>query len=564
MKVPVMIGTTMSPVPTRIYVLVVVLYLFTYLAPLGMRPLIIPDESRYAETPREMVASGDWIVPRLNGVRYFEKPVLGYWLNALSIRLLGENRFAVRLPAALAAGLTALLVFMLVRRYGNDEWGAVFSSGMFLTTLFVYAVGTFAVLDMPLTLFLTGANICFYFAYREQGGRRRLLEACFGGFCGLAFLTKGFLAFAVPVVTIVPFMFWEKRWRELFTMVWIPLLTAVFVALPWGIAIHLREPDFWRFFFWHEHVQRFFSDHAQHPEAFWFFVPVLIACLLPWTFVLPAAIAGLRKREFLGDSFLRYCLCWFIFPFLFFSASRGKLATYILPCFPPLAVLMAVGLLRYLDGTRRRVFNAGAYAGAGLVTLLSTVLIIHECIGLELLPVYNDGKCHRWILAGFALFFWGGAFLLSGVFRETGHKLLSFCLGPVVFMAVAGFIFPAEAGARKAPEEFLEKYAKTLVPGTRVAVDHNLVRAVCWVWKRQDLLVIDDPGELEYGLEQPDARGRHLTVEQLADLIRTLQPGQCLVLAVLDKHFRRWEEQLPPAKYTDTRQGFIYAEFSIE
>ncbi|MDZ7696997.1 MAG: glycosyltransferase family 39 protein [Deltaproteobacteria bacterium] len=110
--------------------------------PLGMRPMTVPDESRYSEIPREMIASGDWVVPRLNGVRYFEKPVLGYWVNALSIRLFGQNRFAVRLPAALATGLTALMAFFLVRRFAEDHVAPLLAAAAYLTCLLVFALGS--------------------------------------------------------------------------------------------------------------------------------------------------------------------------------------------------------------------------------------------------------------------------------------------------------------------------------------------------------------------------------------------------------------------------------------
>lgn len=545
----------------RLYAIAIGLYVLAYLVPLGLRPLIIPDETRYAEVPREMLASGDWIVPRLNGVRYFEKPVLGYWLNAASIGVFGENRFAVRLPCALSAGLTALLLFGLVRRYGKDGTSAVLSAGILLGTAFFYGVGTFAVLDMPLTLFLTGAMVCFFFAYRHQGRQRRFYEALFGAFCGLAFLTKGFLAFAVPVVVIVPFMFWEKRWRELFTMAWVPIAAAVLISLPWGIAIHAHEPDFWRFFFWHEHVKRFLSDDAQHAEAIWFFLPVVLGGLLPWTLVLPAGVAGLKQRGFRHDTLLRYCVCWFLFPFLFFSMSRGKLPPYILPCFPPLAFLMASGLQAYFGEKRRKLFDVGAYVGAAIFALAVLVVVVHEVAGLELLPLYGAGETYKLVLAGVGLLAWAAALLAAGRSHGDGRKLLLFALGPVVFMIASGLVFPNEAKDRKAPEEFLARHADAVTPETIIVVDPRLVRAVCWLWKRDDVFVIVGLGELKYGLEQPDATGRFLSLEQLADMLGRSGLNGHVVLVAKAKHFREWESVLPQPTRLDIAQGFAFAEF---
>ncbi|MDZ7696998.1 MAG: phospholipid carrier-dependent glycosyltransferase [Deltaproteobacteria bacterium] len=175
----------------------------------------------------------------------------------------------------------------------------------------------------------------FFYATREgRGAKHRLWMALFGGFCGLAFLVKGFLAFAVPVVTVVPFMLWERRMNRVLKASWIPILAAVLVVLPWALMIHLREGDFWNYFFWTEHISRFLSPiPGQHPKPFWYFIPVLIGGLLPWVALMPAAVMGVGRR-WRQDAFIRFLFCWFFFPFLFFSASSGKLIPYILPCFP--------------------------------------------------------------------------------------------------------------------------------------------------------------------------------------------------------------------------------------
>ncbi len=202
--------------PKKISIVVVILFVLLYMLPLGIRPMIIPDESRYAEIPREMIASGDWVVPHLNGLRYFEKPVMGYWLHALSLLLFGENAFGVRFPSALAAGISGMTVFVLTR------YMLGYSSGMpaaviFLTCLEVFALGVFSVLDGILSMFITGAMTLFFMAYSETLIlRKNILLALFGLLCGFAFLTKGFLAFAVPVITVVPFMIWEGRFKEVF------------------------------------------------------------------------------------------------------------------------------------------------------------------------------------------------------------------------------------------------------------------------------------------------------------------------------------------------------------
>ena len=285
-----------------------ILFMVAYILPLGIRPMVIPDETRYAEISREMLDTGDWIVPKLDGLRYFEKPVLGYWVKAISIKLFGENAFAIRLPSALAAGLSALLIFFLVRRFAGGLPNGLLASAAFLTCVEVFVVGILCVLDSLLSLFVTVAIISFYFAYMAENSRKKMIYlALFGIGCGLAFLTKGFIAFAVPFVTIVPFVLWDRQSKGLLKLSWIPILTFALVALPWCIMIYLRENDFWRYFFWEEHVRRFFSDDAQHAEPFWFFVLVLAGGALPWTAVFPVIVAGLKKTQ-LKDPFLRFRL----------------------------------------------------------------------------------------------------------------------------------------------------------------------------------------------------------------------------------------------------------------
>ena len=260
-------------------------FVLVYLCPIATRPMIVPDEVRYAEIPREMIATGDWIVPRLNGLPYFEKPVMGYWLNALAMLVFGENAFAVRFPSAVSAGLSALMIGLLMRRVVKDRMLELLAPLVFLTCLEVTATGVFGVLDGMLSAFLTMAMTAFYFAAGSSRGslREKGLLAIFGVCCGLAFLTKGFLAFAVPVVIVVPYMIWAGRWRDLFPMAVIPILAATLIALPWAIAVHLKAPDYWNYFFWEEHIKRFMADDAQHKAPVWTYLAAFPVAALPWS-----------------------------------------------------------------------------------------------------------------------------------------------------------------------------------------------------------------------------------------------------------------------------------------
>ena len=174
------------------YIVIIGIFLLLYILPLGIRPIIIPDESRYAEIPREMIASGDWIVPRLNGLRYFEKPVMGYWLNALSIKLFGENAFAVRFPSAAATGLSAFMVFLLIRRFSGGTTAATQAALIFLTSFIVFGIGTFNILDSMLAMFVTASMTSFFSPIMPILPKRTFFYCCSVCFAHLHSLQRVF------------------------------------------------------------------------------------------------------------------------------------------------------------------------------------------------------------------------------------------------------------------------------------------------------------------------------------------------------------------------------------
>lgn len=347
----------------KYYALVGVFFIVAYLLPLAGRPMVTPDEFRYAEIPREMIDRGDYVTPHLVNMRYFEKPVMGYWMTAGCFKVFGENAFALRLPAALGAGLAALLAALLIQQTLHDEKIAALAAMLYLTFGMAYGIGTFAVLDSQLTGFVTGVSCTAFLAAVEPRFTRRkaaLLVIC-GFFAAFAFLTKGFLAFVVPALAVTGFLLWERRWKEFLILPWIPLAVALAVIAPWALAVHRADGDYWRYFVVVEHLQRFFSDSGeQHPEPFWFLIPFLVGGIFPAGLLLAAAIPGIRgeRKTFFRSPLNRFCLCAVVLPFLFFSISSGKLPTYILPCFPFLAVLGAGGIAAYFrTGGTHRAFS---------------------------------------------------------------------------------------------------------------------------------------------------------------------------------------------------------------
>jgi len=548
--------TTIAPVA------VVGIFVLLYILPLGVRPMVFPDEFRYAEISREMLDTGDWIVPHLNGLRYFEKPILGHWLHALSIKLMGANAFATRLPSALAVGISALMLFLLIRRFTDENPAAILAASIFLTCIEVYGIGTFCILDSIFSLFITASMVVFFFAFMEtHPPKRRFYLISSGIACGLAFLTKGFLAFAIPAIIIVPFAIWQRQLKKLLCVFWLPVIAAVLTVLPWGVMIHLREPDFWHYFFWVEHVSRFISpSEEQHPYPFWYFIPVVLVGTLPWTAQITGVIYRLRKIPY-KDSLLYFAICWFLFPFLFFTICRGKLATYILPCFPPLIVLFMVGLRQEWKTVTVERFNHSDRVGVALIIVLIIVLVFTQTV-IPNTKVFRPNE--TWKLLFLIIGFLTYTVLLIQAGKAGNHirKFAFSCLAPLLFIFSINFVIPDRLIEQKAPTKFLKQYKDRISQNTILVSDNNLTGAVCWNYKRSDVLLLINLGEFEYGLEYDDS-SKHclLDIQQLRELIAKDLGKKHVVLITNTKRYMEYRHQLPEPIFEDINFGFVFAEY---
>jgi 4-amino-4-deoxy-L-arabinose transferase len=538
------------------YLILIVIYLLVYIAPLGVRPLINQDETRYAEISREMIETGDWVVPRLNGLRYFEKPVLGYWLNTISIRIFGENAFAARFPSAFAVGLSALMIFFMVRRFSDDDHTAFLSASVFLTCFLVFGVGAYSVLDSMFSGFVTGGILSFFYAYSADTREKLIYLLIFGVFTGLAFMTKGFLAFALPAIIIGPFLLWEHKIKDLFILPWLPVLVAIGVILPWAVMIHFREPDFWNYFFWTENIHRFASDDAQHQEPFYYYVQWVPVAICPWLFLLPAIVCGFHKKYF-KTPLVRYAVCWAVFPFLFFTASKGKLLTYILPCFPAFAILMAIGLNGISDDQRGRLLKNGAYAASFFMAISAVGLTVLQAgICNDKWPYCNDSK---WLYVVIFTSVSAMLFFLSGAVRDPNRKILLFIIAPVAIMFGAHFALPDSAIPSRAPGAFLLSHQADLTPETLIVSDQKPFQAVCWFFKRSDLFFLESCGELKYGIKYEDSKHRMLDLKGLLKLIRT-RSGKVLLIISAER-YEKIEERIPVPRHLDSNGRMVMAWF---
>ncbi len=349
-----------------------------FFAGLGRLPLIEPDEGRNAEVAREMLASGDLITPHYNGFVYLDKPAVFFWMVAASFRFAGVNEFAARLPSALMALAALFLVWLLARRMFGEAAG-LRAGLIFATTPLAIAFSRIVIFDMTLAFLVTLAMTSFWLAL-ETDFKRPVFDLLFFAAIGIAAITKGPVGCLLPLLSVLTFGLVTGRLRHFKRFRWgIGALVFLTAALPWFLAVSMRHPDFPRYAFWDESLQRFATGSARRGGSIFYYIPVYFAGFLPWSFFLfYAALDKVRSVRRLREESHRawaFLISWSALIFLFFTLSRSKLPGYFLPAVIPLSILMARVWERLERGDEPRPFwlRAGfiTLAGLGMLVALS-------------------------------------------------------------------------------------------------------------------------------------------------------------------------------------------------
>ena len=359
-----------------------------WFATLQVRPLLDPDEGRYAEIPREMLASGDWITPHFDGLKYFEKPPLQYWATAVAYQAFGLTQWSSRLwDVGLAFACLPLVFAWVARLYGRDT--ALLALTALAVSPFFVVVGHLNLLDGGFSFWLTAAVLAFTLAQTlppASAAERRWMLTAWGA-AALAVLSKGIVVGVLAAAALILYTLSERdthTWRRLHPGAGLALFTAV--AAPWFVVVSLRNPSFPAFFFVHEHFTRFLTTVHQRVEPWWYFLPLLLLGVLPWVAPLvracrrawaeaaPGTAAAVAAAGSGPPPFkpLKFLLIFAAVTLVFFSASGSKLAPYILPMLP---VLAAVTGARSGAGEFAR---HAARIGAAMVLVIAAGLLVYS------------------------------------------------------------------------------------------------------------------------------------------------------------------------------------------
>lgn len=533
----------------------VLAFVVFYLLPLMTHGLWIPDETRYGQISQEMLLSGNWVAPHFMGIRYFEKPIAGYWMIAIGQAIFGENLFGVRIASALSTGVSVWLAYLLARRLWNNPRISAACALLYMSFGLIAGQAGYANLDPQFTLWVNLSLVAIWFAIDSTTPRARLGGwALLGLACGMGLMTKGFLALMLPVLIALPYMIWQRRFGELVRYGLVAVGVAALVSVPWALAVHYREPDFWRFFFWHEHIRRFAAgEDAQHARPWWFYLPLLFAATLPWALLLPSTL--LRTWREKRDPKIAFLALWFLLPLAFFSASSGKLPTYIMPCLLPLALLMGYTVMNWLADQNGRVLRTNGVVNVVLAGAALVALIYLQATR----EIYANTEMFSLSLAYIVLLGWIIAGSLQALRPLTLWAMPALGIGLLVALLPAAM--PATIVNSKMPDQFIAEHQQELSQtSSLLSNDLGAASALSWRLRRPQVDLFNTVGELKYGLDDPAMASRKVSLEGVGQWmtearkkgsvgvvmrVNSTSDAQQLELLPIDgKHYRRGQIEI--------------------
>ncbi len=477
-------------------------------------PLSVPDSGRYAEIPREMLESGDWVTPHLNGVKYFEKPPLFYWLQLLAFKVAGVGADVAMVPNFVLSVAIVVVTYLL----GDALFGR--KSGVASALALASSLGGFVftrvlTLDVILSCMLTVSIGSFWLAYlrREQGGVTYLWVAYIAA--AGAVMSKGLVGLLFPMLILGSWILLTRDWRGLrYWMYWPAISVAMLLVLPWHLLMQQCHPEFWQFYFVEQHFARFFTDYAMRQQGWWFFGVVLLVGWYPWVVMFSAILRNLLKRwRYRWEQFKLSCwdvvakselfiAMWAVVIVLFFSCSQSKLIPYILPAFPPIALLVGNYLANLWEKPmgRSNPVNGWIWLHIILIVGILAILIWFPDIvridgGVSLLRklvgVWVCTLCVIWWLRRYST---SNSYILMTI----GLSMVAF------FQIISGYVYNINGHSIYSLVQILQQ---ELTDQDTVIIYHDYYQELPFYLRRK-VVIVGDGGELAPGVRhQPEAKG---------------------------------------------------------
>ncbi|MWW88054.1 ArnT family glycosyltransferase, partial [Francisella tularensis] len=419
-----------------ILLIIYIVYFFVFL---GWRHLSIPDEGRYPEIAREMLSSGNWVTPTINGVPFLDKPPLYYWLEATSMHFFGITPLAIRLPQALFGILGCISIYVF-GRYLYSRFAGVLASFILAANVLYFFEAHYANMDLIVaTLLLIAFFLCLTSLKQTKTKNKRLLMYAAYFVSALAFLTKGLIAIVFPCMTIFVWMLITNNWYRLKEL-YVPTGAVLFVVIvtPWLVLAQQQNPDFLYFFFYFQQFYRFVGHGFNNAIGPWFYFVIILAVFLPFSILLlnrlfkGAKIIWQNRKQ---DSTTLLIALWCLLILIFFSIPSSKIVSYILPIFAPLSLLMALSLEKIIKNNDNVVMFKKMHLIASIIFLVAAVAVIIFSLTQKVLLNTDAPLVYTTLVAVSALIV---AFSVKFSFKDQIRKAITLIIFALMLLNVLG------------------------------------------------------------------------------------------------------------------------------
>jgi 4-amino-4-deoxy-L-arabinose transferase-like glycosyltransferase len=518
--------------------LLCVLCLAVLFVNLGSADLFEPDEGRNAEKAREILLLNDWVTPHENFLPVLDKPMFFYWLVAFAYKIFGISEWSARLPSA----LSALGCLFLVYRFARQRWGlweAMWSVLILLTSVEFFLLGRVSIPEMTLTFCITLALFSFYSAIHAEDAKTKKLHCWFMyGALGAGTLIKGLIGLVIPGLVFFIYLLVTKRGGALRRLhLFAGTLIFLLIVTPWYLWIDARNPGYLSYYLWHEHFSRYLTDEFERDRSWFYFFFILAVGFLPWTLWLPFAAKDAWQKLDDKNFFL---ILWAGLPFLFFSVSNSQLPHYVLPIYPPLAILsgqMIAARFNQPASKENWLFYLPWLPSAGFVLYFFTggtwphllPASIRDNVSENLIPIGFSAAIMTFILAVFA------CANLKGHGRSQLAAYLCVCGGMVLFSWLAGQFMVTVASSRSA-KTLAQNAAPFITHDSQIAIyDTYLTGLIFYLRRDRPIWVVGSPGKTTW-MGSPYV-SRHLP---------SPAPGHGKVLVNVTELADAWKKGTPP------------------